>query len=85
MSDSEYNIITIRKHRQLRILELWLEARDYNQVFPFLEDRLGNRMIGLNLKNPDGTYEKRGLVVVPEMDLLDETIEICEKGKCNEA
>ena len=75
------HIITIRNYSALRTLELWLEARDYNDVFPFLEDRKGARMIGLNWKNPNGTYEKRGLVVLPDIDILSDAIEVCEKGR----
>jgi hypothetical protein len=78
-------ILTIRSHKSLRVLELWLAEKDYNNVFPFLEDRRGQRMIGLNWLNPDGTYEKRGLVIVTDLDVLPDAVDVCNKGRKNGA
>jgi hypothetical protein len=80
----ERRIITVSTPASLRALALWLADRKYNDVFPYLMDRAGNRMVGLNWKYPDGKFDRAGIVVVKNIDLLEDVTGMCDRGRAYE-
>lgn len=73
-------ILTVHSPKSLGPLKVWLSDRKYNNIFPYLTDRLGRRMIGLNWKYDDGTYDRCGLVVLDDLNLLAEVVGLCEEA-----
>lgn len=82
MDSSRMLVVTSTK--SLPVLELWLKDRVFNDLFPWLQDKSGSRMVGLNKLLPDGKFERAGLVIVRDPLLLDQVIEICRAAKRDE-
>lgn len=74
-------VLVVTTEKSLQVLETWLQDRAYDDIFPWLKDKAGHRMVGLNLKLPENKFERAGLVIVRNADLLDRVIEICEAGR----
>lgn len=75
-------ILIINSERGLRTLKIWLSDRRYNDVFPWLQDKAGNRMVGLNLKDRTTKhFEQKGLIVVRDNTLLADVVDLCNEGK----
>lgn len=82
MEMNNKRVLVVASEKSLVALELWLKDRKYNDVFPYLRDSTGNRMIGLNWREtPDARTERAGLVIVRRPDLVDRVIEMCEARK----
>ena len=71
--------LIIRSERDLKILPAWLEDKKYNDFFPWLQDALGQRMIGLNFKHEDGKVTPMGLIVIPDPGLREDVIKFVEE------
>lgn len=74
-------LFTVYSDRSLDPLRVWLSDRSYNNVFPYLRDVRGRRMIGLNQRHSDGTYDKCGLIVIDDLDYLDQVLVICDEAR----
>ncbi len=86
MNDSDplsNNIFTVHTEKSLKSLEVWLSDRRYNNIYPYLKDSRGYRMVGLNYKNEDGTFTREGLIVVKDVDVLD-VVSACKEGLCHD-
>jgi hypothetical protein len=73
-STADHHRFFVKSEASLNSLAVWLEDRDFNEVFPFLKDKQGNRMIGLNMLFEAGKFERRGLIIVVEMVLLKRVV-----------
>lgn len=78
-------VIIVSSNRGLRALKVWLTDRKYNDVFPWLTDKAGNRMVGLNAKDRETRqFTQQGLVIVRDSELIGEVIRMCNEGKTND-
>lgn len=77
MSDDRF---VLKDERGLAALPGWLKKRDYNGVSSGHQDRKGNPMIGLSWQRSSRNWDKRGLIIVLDNDLIDRAEEIAQQG-----
>lgn len=71
--------LIIRSERDLKILPAWLEDKKYNDFFPWLTDKLGQRMCGLNWRHDDGKVTPMGIIVITDPDLREDVLKFVEE------
>lgn len=73
----------VSESKALTALHWWLSDRQYNNHWPYLYDKDGHRMIGLNWRTFDAqgreNLDPRGLVLIKDLQLSEQVIMLVEE------
>ena len=74
------NFFVVKSEDGLIALGKWLANKEYNYYNKKLKDKNNDKLIGLFF-NKDEDYQKRGLILIKNIDLLDAAVNIIAENK----